>query len=89
MVRRLVRQELTEKVAKAAVQSVGYDDFDDCLIWALSYSDDCEKLVQEFDNEIGKCSWYTISAKKVSQLIDDVCLSKNFNDALLYIYIVN
>jgi len=53
MVRKLVRLELTEKVAKAAVQSVGYKDTDDCLIWALSNSEDCEELAQEFDNEIG------------------------------------
>ena len=56
MVKKLVRLELSEKLAKAAVQSVGFEDTDDCLIWALSNAEDIEELSQQFDREMGKSS---------------------------------
>ena len=53
MVRKLVRLELSEAAAKAAVQKVGYHDTDDCLIWALSNSEEIEELARQFDDELG------------------------------------
>ena len=53
MVKKLMRMEVSEQCAKAAVQSVGFDDEENCLIWALTNGTDCEELAKEFDDDIG------------------------------------
>ncbi|XP_078489225.1 E3 ubiquitin-protein ligase rnf213-alpha-like [Ciona intestinalis] len=57
LVRRLVDMEITQNIAKAAVQSVRNLDVDECYLWALEneFEDDSVlDLARQFDEEVGK-----------------------------------
>ena len=59
VIRKLVQLELTEKVAKAAVQCVPSLDVDDCYLWALEYGTEEEVVAEhlrKFDEEVGRFS---------------------------------
>ena len=53
MVKKLVQLEIEEDVAKAAVQAVGFDDVDNCMVWALSPEGNVEELALQYDDDIG------------------------------------
>ena len=57
VIRKLVQLELSEKVAKAAVQCVPSLDVDECYLWALENGNE-ESIIAEqqksFDEEVGK-----------------------------------
>uniref|UniRef100_H2XPN8 Uncharacterized protein n=2 Tax=Ciona intestinalis TaxID=7719 RepID=H2XPN8_CIOIN len=56
LVRRLVDMEITQNIAKAAVQSVRNLDLDECYLWALEneFEDDSVlDLARQFDEEAG------------------------------------
>lgn len=54
----VIDDEISEDVAKAAVQAVGYEDPDRCLNWSLEHQFEdelIEELSDQFDKEmIGK-----------------------------------
>ena len=57
VVRKLVQNHVSESIAKAAVQSVGTLDFDECFLWAMDYGFDEDlvmRLQNNFDNELGR-----------------------------------
>ena len=57
VIRHLVQNDISESVAKAAVQSVRTLNFDECFLWAMEYGFDDDlvmHLQNEFDNELGR-----------------------------------
>ena len=94
LVKRLIRQEISENLAKAAVQAVDMLDDDECFLWVLENANDASIVAKHhkaYDDAIGKLKHpylYLQPDSKISNQIQSCNALKFFCFCFFYLLLL-